>query len=120
FFLYGIRYIPNNRVGIVEKRFAFKGSIETGFIALHGEAGYQPYVLRGGLHYLLPFQYSVTRVPLVTITQGKIGYLFARDGMPLLQTQVLASNVEANDFQDTITFLAKGGQRGPQRMILRE
>ncbi|HEX5036091.1 MAG TPA: SPFH domain-containing protein [bacterium] len=117
---WGIRYIPNNRVGIIEKRFSFKGSIKSGFIALHGEAGYQPHVLRGGLHYLLPFQYSVTRVPLVTITQGKIGYLFARDGLPLLQTQVLASNVEANDFQDTVAFLTKGGQRGPQRMILRE
>lgn len=120
FLLAGIRYIPNNRVGIVEKRFGFRGSIESGFIALNGEAGYQPYVLRGGIHYLLPFQYSVARLPLVTITQGKIGYIFARDGLPLLQTQVLAANVEANDFQDTVGFLTKGGQRGPQRMILRE
>jgi uncharacterized membrane protein YqiK len=74
----GIRFIPNNRIGIVEKRFG-KHSVRGGFIALQGEAGYQPDVLRGGIHYLVPFQYAVHIVPLVTIPQGKIGYLFARD-----------------------------------------
>ncbi|NTV37762.1 MAG: hypothetical protein HGA82_00960 [Anaerolineales bacterium] len=39
-------------------------------------------------------------MPLVTITQGKIGYIFARDGKPLEQTQTLASNVNIEDFQD--------------------
>ncbi len=52
--LSGIRAIPNTRIGIVEKRFSGKGSIKSGFIALHGEAGFQPNVLRGGLHYLMP------------------------------------------------------------------
>ena len=117
--LSGIRFIPNNRVGIVEKRFGAK-SVKTGFIALKGEAGFQPKLLRGGLHYLMPIQYVVHRSPLVTITQGKIGYVFARDGHPLEPMQVLASNVTANDFQDVAAFLQDGGQRGPQRQILRE
>ena len=30
------RYIPNNQVGIVEKLWAPKGAIKSGFIALHG------------------------------------------------------------------------------------
>ena len=34
--------------------------------------------------------------------------------------QVLASNTTANDFQDVAGFLTHGGQRGPQRQILRE
>ena len=59
-------------------------------------------------------------MPLVTISQGKIGYIFARDGKPLEPAQVLASNVSANDFQDVEAFLKNGGQRGPQRRILRE
>mgnify|MGYP001331220633 CR=1 FL=1 len=117
--LTGIRYIPNNRIGIVEKRFGTK-SVKGGFIALHGEAGYQPDVLRGGLHYLIPIQYTVHIAPLVTITQGKIGYIFARDGKPLSAMQVLAENTTANDFQDVRNFLTNGGQRGPQRQILRE
>ena len=119
--LLGVRFIPNNRIGIIEKRWSFrKGSVKTGLIALNGEAGFQPRVLRGGLHYLVPIQYAVHAMPLVTIPQGKIGYLFARDGKPLEPTQVLASNVTADDFQDVETFLKNGGQRGPQRRILRE
>ncbi len=121
FVLSGVRYIPNNRSGIVEKRFSLtRGSVKSGFIALNGEAGYQPRVLRGGLHYLMPLQYSVHIMPLVTITQGKIGYIFARDGRPLEPTQVLASNAIVSDFQDAEGFLKKVGQRGPQRRILRE
>ncbi|MEW6405525.1 MAG: SPFH domain-containing protein [Chloroflexota bacterium] len=116
----GIRVIPNNRIGIVEKRFSGKGSVKSGLIAMNGEAGYQPQVLRGGWHYLPPFQYVVHMAPLVTIPQGKIGYVFARDGVQLDPTQVLASNVTASDFQDVVAFLTNGGQRGPQRRILRE
>jgi len=120
FFLSGVRFIPNNRIGLVEKRFSAKGSIKSGFIALSGEAGFQPKVLRGGLHYLMPIQYVVHMMPLVTIPQGKIGYIFARDGKLLEPTQVLASNVSAHDFQDVEAFLKNGGQRGPQNRILRD
>lgn len=115
-----IRFIPNNRIGIIEKRFGGRGSLKTGFIALNGEAGYQPQILRGGLHMLTPFQYGIHSMPLVTIPQGKIGYIFARDGLPLQPIQSLASNVTASDFQDAAAFLRSGGQRGPQRLILRE
>src|SRR5919198_6708544 len=118
--LSGIRVIPNTRIGIVEKRFSGKGSVKSGFIALNGEAGFQPKVLRGGLHYLMPIQYVVHTAPLVTIPQGKIGYIFARDGKLLEPTQTLASNETVNDFQDVESFLNDGGQRGPQRRVLRE
>ncbi|HND48237.1 MAG TPA: SPFH domain-containing protein [Anaerolineales bacterium] len=117
--LTGIRFIPNNRIGIVEKRFGGK-SLKSGLIAINGETGFQPQVLRGGLHYRMPIQYAIHIAPLVTITQGKIGYVFARDGAPLEPAQVLASNVTAHDFQDVTTFLKNGGQKGPQRLILRE
>jgi len=115
-----LRYIPNNRVGIVEKLVSGRGSVKSGFIALKGEAGFQPDVLRGGWHLFIPFQYRIHSVPLVTIPQGKIGYIFARDGLPLQPAQSLASNVTANNFQDVRTFLQNGGQQGPQRQILRE
>ena len=115
-----VRYIPNDRIGILEKKWATRGSIREGFIALQGEAGFQPDVLRGGYHVFMPFQYRVHRVPLVTITQGQIGYVFARDGRALPPTQTLASNAIADDFQDVRSFLAAGGQKGPQRKILRE
>ena len=116
--LSGIRFIPNNRIGLVEKRFG-ASSVKSGLIALKGEAGYQPQVLRGGLHYLWPIQYVVHVMPLVTISQGKIGYIFARDGRQLEPSQVLASNAVVQDFQDVTSFLNNGGQRGPQRRNVR-
>jgi uncharacterized membrane protein YqiK len=120
FALAGVRYIPNNRIGVVEKRWSLRGSVKSGLIALAGEAGFQPNVLRGGLHWKMPIQYRVHKMPLVTILQGKIGYIFARDGRPLGPAQALASNVVASNFQDCAAFLLAGGERGPQRKILRE
>src|SRR5262245_23739090 len=114
------RYIPNDRVGIVEKLWSARGSLSAGLIALNGEAGFQPRLLRGGWHVLMPFPYRIHKMPLVTIAHGTIGYVFARDGEPLPPTQALASNVSASDFQDVEAFLRSAGQRGPQRKILRE
>jgi uncharacterized membrane protein YqiK len=116
------RYIPNNQVGIVEKLWSARGSITDGFIALNGEAGYEPEVLRGGLHVFFPFMYRIHKSDLVTVGQGKIAYVFARDGVPLGASQVLGGNdtEEKSDFQDARKFLLSGGQKGPQRKVLRE
>ncbi|WP_413992975.1 SPFH domain-containing protein [Labrys okinawensis] len=115
-----VRYIPNDRLGVLEKLWSIRGSVRSGFIALRGEAGYQPNVLRGGFHFFMPFQFRIHPVSLVTIPQSEIGYIFARDGEPLPPTQTLANNEVANDFQDARGFLSNGGQKGPQRKILRE
>ena len=120
FILWGLRYIPNKSVGIIEKRWSRHGSVQSGLIALQQEAGYQPDVLRGGLHWLMPLQYNIHRVPLVTIPQGHIGYIFARDGVALAPTQTLGCNVNATSFENVGDFLRNGGQRGPQRKVLRE
>jgi uncharacterized membrane protein YqiK len=116
------RYIPNNQVGIVEKLWSTSGSIDGGFIALNGEAGYEPEVLRGGIHVFFPFMYRIHKSDLVTVGQGKIAYVFARDGAPLGASQVLGANdtEDRADFQDVRRFLLGGGQKGPQRKILRE
>jgi uncharacterized membrane protein YqiK len=118
----GIRYIPHRRVGILEKLWSPNGSLGQGrIIALNGEAGFQARVLRGGMHIGYPFwMYCVHTVPLVTIAEGRIGYVYARDGHPLAATQTLASAVESNGFQDPVAFLTNNGQRGRQRAILRE
>jgi uncharacterized membrane protein YqiK len=126
----GLRYIPNNRVGIIEKLWSSKGSVPEGrIISLDGEAGYQVDLLRGGVHFKLwRWQYRIHRVALVTIPQGKVGYVYARDGKPLMPSQTLGRVVPCNNFQDARTFLgeigsedeATLGQRGRQRAILRE
>jgi uncharacterized membrane protein YqiK len=64
------------------------------------------------------------------VPQGKIGYVYARDGRPLPPSQTLGQFVACNNFQDAKSFLigesngadseATTGQRGRQRAILRE
>src|SRR5580765_864596 len=115
-----IVYVPNNRVGVLERLWAGKGSVKRGLVALGGEAGYVPELLRGGFHLLFPFQYRVHKVDLVTVPQGEIGYVFARDGKPLEAGQSLAGNGKADDFESVRDFLAANGQKGPQRKVLRE
>lgn len=115
-----VRYIPNDRVGVVEKLWSPKGSVQSGLLALHGEAGFQPELLRGGFHFFPPFQYKVHMHQMVSVTQGKLGYVFARDGVDLPAGQTLADNARVSNFLDVRGFLQGGGQKGPQRKVLRE
>lgn len=121
-FLLGVRYIPHNRVGVIEKLWSLRGTLTGGsLVALAGEAGFQAEVLRGGLHWFhFPWQYRVHRLPLVVIAESRIGYVYARDGQPLVPSQTLGRQVASNNFQDARAFLEAGGQRGRQRAILRE
>jgi len=129
-FLIGPRFIANTEVGIVEKTWG-GGHLSGHIIALNNEAGFQPEVLRGGLHYKPGYRFRIHRVPLVTIHRGQIGYVFARDGQPLGRYvrngqeiveagQTLGHVVNNGDITDVRAWLKAGGQQGPQRAILRE
>lgn len=114
-----IRYIPNNRVAIKETKIG-RGRVHEGLMALKGESGFQPDVLRGGFYLLNPLFDECHMTSLVTVPQGQIGYVFARDGESLSPIQTLARAVKCSDYQDVRAFLSGGGQRGQQRAILRE
>src|SRR5437667_1208253 len=120
--LLGIVYIPHTQVGIIEKIWSSKGSLREGqIIARNGEAGYQAKFLRGGIHFgLYPWQYRIHKEPLVSVAEGKMAYVYARDGVPLEPVQTLGRTVDSNHFQDAVRFLEAEGQRGRQRGILRE
>lgn len=121
FKILGLRVIGSDEVAVVEKWWSLKGSLKDSIIALHGEAGYEPDLLRGGIHFKSVLMYKIHKYPLITVPQGQIAYVFARDGLPLSPVQTLGKVVlEANNFQDVRGFLQNGGQRGPQRGILRE
>jgi uncharacterized membrane protein YqiK len=124
-----LRFIPNDRVGIVEKLWSAAGSVPEGrIVALGREAGYQAELLRGGIHFgYWRWQYRIHKTRLVTIAQGKIGYVYARDGAPLPSGQTLGRVIDCNHYQDAREFLdgvsftdETHGQRGRQRGILRE
>jgi uncharacterized membrane protein YqiK len=120
--LLGVVYIPHTQVGIIEKIWSSKGSLREGqIIARNSEAGFQARFLRGGIHFgLYPWQYRIHKEPLVVIGEGKMAYVYARDGVPLEPIQTLGRTVDSNHFQDAVRFLEAQGQRGRQRGILRE
>ncbi len=60
-----IVYVPNNRVGIVEKLWSASGSITSGILATDHRAGFQADIIRGGLHFFPPFQFRVHKLPWV-------------------------------------------------------
>lgn len=121
--LLGIVVIPEDSIGVVNKRFVIFGKNRTlpdgAIIALNGEAGYQADALAPGLHYWLwPWQYEVTREQFVTIAEGSVGVVEAKDGFPLKDGRVLARRVECDSFQDARKFIMNGGERGPQITII--
>ena len=108
------------------------GSVPEGrIIALNGEAGYQADLLRGGIHFGCGGGSTAsTRCALVTVPQGKIGYVYARDGEPLPPSQTLGRVVAVQQLPGRPRVPARRrrgrrqraarGQRGRQRAILRE
>src|SRR5437870_5065799 len=125
-----MRYILHTSVCVIERLWSSREYVpEARIIALNGEAGFQVDLLRGGVHFgFWRWQYRIHKVALVTVPQGKIGYVYARDGEPLLPSQTLGRVVQCNNFQDARAFFGEGtegeeaslGQRGRQRNILRE
>ena len=121
--LFGVIIIPQNTMGLVNKRFVIIGSNRTlpdgAIIALKGEAGYQADTLPPGLHIgLWPWQYELDVVKFTTIQEGCLGVVESRDGIPLSGGRVLARHVDCDSFQNARQFLENGGQRGPQISII--
>lgn len=118
-FFFGMVIIPEDKIGLVTKKFVLFGankSLPDGkIIALNGESGFQADTLAPGLYWgFWVWQYSIDQAELTVIPKGKIGLLSAKDGKQLPTGAILARHVESDNFQDTRSFLANGGQRGKQ------
>lgn len=118
FRLFGIIIIPEDKIGLVTKKFVLIGKSELPpgrIIAVEGEAGFQAQTLAPGIYFWKwIWQYEITQQALTVIPQGKIGLMVAKDGAELQTGHILARKVECDGFQDTVTFLTKGGQKGRQ------
>jgi len=93
FKILGLRVIASNEVAVIEKWWSVHGSLKDSIIALNGEAGYSPDLLRGGIHFKSALMYKIHKYPLITIPQGQIAYVFAKDGIPLAPMQTLGKVV---------------------------
>ncbi len=117
-FLAAFVYIPNTHYGVVERIWSARRTEEAfGPLALCGNAGFLPEVIRGGWHAFTPFQYRVHKRPLINVDQ--IAYLVARVGRPLEPGQALAEWPQGATVDHARAFLEGGGQAGPQRRTLR-
>lgn len=121
--LFGVVIIPEDSIGIVNKRWVLMGKNRTlpdgAIIALKGEAGIQADTLAPGVHFFYwPWQYNVMRQKFITIPEDQIGIVESRDGKPLSSGRVLAKRVDCDSFQNARSFLTNGGGRGPQSVVI--
>lgn len=121
--LFGVVFVPDDALGIVNKKFVLWGdnkSLPDGaIIALNGEPGIQADTLAPGVHFgYWPWQYEITLEKFITVPEGTMGIVEARDGKAIPQGRVLARKVESNTYQDARAFLTGGGERGPQLAII--
>ena len=123
FQLLGIVIIPEDKIGLVIKKFVLFGDkreLPPGrILATEGEAGFQAQTLPPGLHFgKWIWQYNVILQPLTIIPSGQIGLIVAKDGAELPKGRVLAQSVPSDSFQDAEMFLKNGGQKGRQAAII--
>ena len=123
FRLFGIIIIPEDKIGLVTKKFVLFGShkmLPDGhIIAVKGEAGFQARALAPGIYFWYwVWQYVIKLQPLTIIPQGKIGLVVARDGEELETGRVLARKVECDTFQNAETFMLSGGRKGRQTAFM--
>jgi len=116
---FGMVIVPENRIGLVTKKFVLVGSnkeLPDGrIIATKGEAGFQAKTLAPGLYWgMWPWQYGVDMTPFTIIPEGKIGLVLSKDGTGIPTGRILARYVDSDSFQDAQKFLDNGGQRGRQ------
>jgi uncharacterized membrane protein YqiK len=116
--IFGMVIVPENRIGLVTKKFVLMGSSrlpDGRIIATKGEAGFQAQTLAPGLYWFMwPWQYSVNMIPFTVIPEGKIGLVLSKDGAEIPTGRILARRVYCDNFQDAQKFLNNGGQRGRQ------
>lgn len=123
FRLLGIIIIPEDKIGLVTKKFVLFGSnkeLPAGrIIAINGEAGFQGQTLAPGIYFWKwVWQYEIKQQPFTVIPEGKIGLLVAKDGKELETGHILARKVECDSYQDAAAFIRNGGRKGRQSALL--
>ena len=123
FRLFGIVIIPEDKIGLVIKKFVLFGekkALPQGrIIATQGEAGYQAQTLAPGIYFWYWFwQFDITMQSFIVVPNGKIGLLLARDGKELETGRVLARKVECDSFQNAEMFMINSGRKGRQTAVL--
>ena len=119
---FGLVIVPEDRIGLVTKKFVLFGKQELPegrIIATKGEAGFQAQTLPPGVYFWKwIWQYSITFQPFIVVPTGKIALILAKDGAELETGRILGRKVDCDSFQDAEAFLANGGRKGRQTAII--
>src|SRR6187200_1735954 len=119
---FGLVIVPEDRIGLVTKKFVLFGKQELPeghIIATEGEAGFQAQTLPPGVYFWKwIWQYTITFQPFIIIPTGKIGLVMAKDGAELETGAILARKVECDTFQSADSFLKAGARKGRQTDII--
>src|SRR5215471_20676076 len=119
---FGLVIVPEDRIGLVTKKFVLFGRQELPegrIIGTKGEAGFQAQSLAPGMYFRKWFwQYEITLQPFTIIPTGKIGLVLAKDGIELETGSILARKVDCDTYQDAAAFLTNGGRKGRQTAII--
>jgi uncharacterized membrane protein YqiK len=114
--------IGGNEVGIVEKKFGGGALAQGRIISVKGENGIQAQVLAPGWHFFYwPWQYTITKIQLIEIKDGKVGLVQAADGRSLPVDTIYAPEWDKPDeMLKAEYFLGEGmGYKGPQLTVLK-
>ena len=119
---FGLVIVPEDRIGLVTKKFVLFGKQELPegrIIATAGEAGFQAQTLPPGVYFWKwIWQYAITFQPFTIIPTGQIGLVLAKDGAELETGHILGRRVDCDSFQDAEAFLKNGGRKGRQTAII--
>jgi uncharacterized membrane protein YqiK len=119
---FGVVIVPEDRIGLVTKKFVLFGKQqlpEGRIVATAGEAGFQAQTLPPGIYFARwIWQYEITFQPFTVIPTGKLGLILAKDGAELETGRILARKVACDSFQDAVAFLNNGGRKGRQTAII--
>ena len=113
-----IIHIPADYNGWVTKNFGKKIE-DGGFLALNGEAGYQPDPIQNGWRFKLWPLFTVKVEPLTQIPAGTVGVVISQVGgaLPTGAKSAFYQD-DFGDFVDVRSFVNNGGQQGVQRRVL--
>jgi uncharacterized membrane protein YqiK len=123
FKLFGVIIVPDDSIGLITKKFVLLGKnkeLPNGrIIALNGEAGKQAHTLPPGIYFgFWIWQYTIVFQKFISIPNGKIGLVNARDGASLSPGRILGDPVLSDNFQDAEAFIKNGGIKGKQIAVL--
>jgi len=114
-----ITIVRGTQIAFLERRWLGKKMPEGRVVAMKNEVGMQARVLGPGMHFLVPFLYKVTKLPMTQIGENEVGLVESIDGSPVEPGKIFAKVVQGHNlFQDGEAFLKNGGQKGPQIQIL--